>query len=166
MSRNPYFIGILSAIILNKDLYTDGLRSQSLFYWNPFCNSTDSSTGLRVKTCRNPYFIGILSAMGHRAFLPVLGRVSQSLFYWNPFCNNILHIIKKNIAMSQSLFYWNPFCNKLGIVNLNGDDVAILILLESFLQFITRVYQKKNHITSQSLFYWNPFCNRRRKRNY
>ena len=37
--------------------------------------------------------------------------------------------------LSQSLFYWNPFCNSyLDDACRRGDCVAILILLESFLQ--------------------------------
>ena len=60
---------------------------------------------------RNPYFIGILSAI--------------------PVKYNIQH----DITLSQSLFYWNPFCNrKIGNLNKLLFKVAILILLESFLQ--------------------------------
>ena len=33
-SRNPYFIGINSAINMNKNNYLEGFSSQSLFYWN------------------------------------------------------------------------------------------------------------------------------------
>ena len=38
-SRNPYFIGILSAIYKKYDINNKVIESQSLFYWNPFCNS-------------------------------------------------------------------------------------------------------------------------------
>ena len=87
-------------------------------------------------------------------------KVSQSLFYWNPFCNSISGNIEEDREESQSLFYWNPFCNKehnrlkklheysrnhyfIGIlsaiikkecINEYLNLVAILILLESFLQ--------------------------------
>ena len=36
--RNPYFIGILSAIGKQRALRVRMGKSQSLFYWNPFCN--------------------------------------------------------------------------------------------------------------------------------
>ena len=39
-SRNPYFIGILSAIVTGKAILKELKESQSLFYWNPFCNDT------------------------------------------------------------------------------------------------------------------------------
>ena len=86
---------------------------------------------------------------------------SQSLFYWNPFCNLDKVNYRFNEFKSQSLFYWNPFCNiksliTSGLVSLSRNPyfigilsaicytlsssslmciVAILILLESFLQF-------------------------------
>ena len=58
ISRNPYFIGINSAIILQKIL-------------------------LIMIICRNPYFIGINSAMQYGVHFLQQGRWSQSLFYWN-----------------------------------------------------------------------------------
>ena len=87
-SRNPYFIGILSAIKTQETTIQKVVKSQSLFYWNPFCNK---------RAFRNKW-LGL--------------PMSQSLFYWNPFCNkefeleDMIHFFK-----SQSLFYWNPFCN-------------------------------------------------------
>ena len=39
-------------------------------------------------------------------------------------------------------------------------SVAILILLESFLQFIYDIIEYVFTIMSQSLFYWNPFYNK------
>ena len=61
--------------------------------------------------------------------------MSQSLFYWNPFCNTLQHDIGFYTIESQSLFYWNPFCNIIEDINkLQSLEVAILILLESFLQ--------------------------------
>ena len=71
--------------------------------------------------------------------LPIIGgsreRVSQSLFYWNPFCNWIVLLHEPQLCESQSLFYWNPFCNhNLYDYNALQNEVAILILLESFLQ--------------------------------
>ena len=135
LSRNPYFIGILSAI--PYDPHDKGIRrkSQSLFYWNPFCNNIKEND------------IEIFNE-------------SQSLFYWNPFCNDIDDMNKKLLSFSrnpyfigilsailvssnlvsctirsQSLFYWNPFCNGGGTTaNAEPQIVAILILLESFLQ--------------------------------
>ena len=110
-SRNPYFIGILSAIYSGTGECEVELVSQSLFYWNPFCNNIEPLDIYNLKE-------------------------SQSLFYWNPFCNKR----EKNSSIyhtwrSQSLFYWNPFCNLLNIMlNLRNNYVAILILLESFLQ--------------------------------
>ena len=61
--RNPYFIGILSAIryLINKG--EDFIGSQSLFYWNPFCNIGSYDDLEFEEFCRNPYFIGILSAI-------------------------------------------------------------------------------------------------------
>ena len=42
----------------------------------------------------------------------------------------------KNIVQSQSLFYWNPFCNmETHHIIVCVISVAILILLESFLQY-------------------------------
>ena len=38
-------------------------ESQSLFYWNPFCNLNINDESSLWAACRNPYFIGILSAM-------------------------------------------------------------------------------------------------------
>ena len=37
--------------------------SQSLFYWNPFCNGDNMIKVNNVNQSRNPYFIGILSAI-------------------------------------------------------------------------------------------------------
>ena len=84
--RNPYFIGILSAI-----------QAESLLP--------------KTVKCRNPYFIGILSAIEIVEIHTTIKNVSQSLFYWNPFCNKR----KENIRRRKQ-------------------SVAILILLESFLQ--------------------------------
>ena len=110
--------------------------------------------------------------------------MSQSLFYWNPFCNTLQHDIGFYTIESQSLFYWNPFCNIIEDINkLQSLEVAILILLESFLQYLKNLKNLKTSISrnpyfigilsailyslgyhrnyklSQSLFYWNPFCN-------
>ena len=63
ISRNPYFIGILSAILPLQAEEIHHCKSQSLFYWNPFCNE------LKSKKPKKP------------------AKMSQSLFYWNPFCN-------------------------------------------------------------------------------
>ena len=41
----------------------DSYMSQSLFYWNPFCNMNKKVLLQDVEKCRNPYFIGILSAI-------------------------------------------------------------------------------------------------------
>ena len=116
--------------------------------------------------------------------------MSQSLFYWNPFCNQTVKFEEVSADESQSLFYWNPFCNirsegyKEGAV-----EVAILILLESFLQSETYTTQNSCIMSrnpyfigilsainmddelvatsnkSQSLFYWNPFCNIKKYRH-
>ena len=69
-----------------KYLDKTNFKSQSLFYWNPFCNIKMNET--RVN-----------------------GGRSQSLFYWNPFCNKVTNLNKVLFYKSQSLFYWNPFCN-------------------------------------------------------
>ena len=48
-SRNPYFIGILSAIIISKVKIILKKMSQSLFYWNPFCNNpTEQGVGTQI----------------------------------------------------------------------------------------------------------------------
>ena len=39
------------------------MKSQSLFYWNPFCNLKDVEAEFNFSVSRNPYFIGILSAI-------------------------------------------------------------------------------------------------------
>ena len=91
------------------------------------------------KRCRNPYFIGILSAMGSDIVINLSNGESQSLFYWNPFCN-----------MGQGFKY------------CKGWKVAILILLESFLQYNIEIDIWERREESQSLFYWNPFCNLKR----
>ena len=88
------------------------LESQSLFYWNPFCNITNKLMTIEFY------------------------RKSQSLFYWNPFCNKKTMERAYLSFKSQSLFYWNPFCNRnMKFFNPVIGDVAILILLESFLQY-------------------------------
>ena len=135
MSRNPYFIGILSAILLSVDDIVSVTMSQSLFYWNPFCNKKEAKEIIfnlpvailillesflqyayymaepNSEIGRNPYFIGILSAI----------LLCMHEFY--------------GIPVSQSLFYWNPFCNYTCAECDNKTIyVAILILLESFLQ--------------------------------
>ena len=110
-SRNPYFIGILSAIPMvlkelvmehSRNPYFIGILSAIIF---------KSFSDINTK-CRNPYFIGILSAIledENKVFC--LGE-SQSLFYWNPFCNKLkAKVYSPPTARSQSLFYWNPFCN-------------------------------------------------------
>ena len=56
--RNPYFIGINSAIKVSPEYtFEEG--------------------------CRNPYFIGINSAILIRNSQPFVTSSSQSLFYWN-----------------------------------------------------------------------------------
>ena len=160
--------------------------SQSLFYWNPFCNSSRISDINNLFLCRNPYFIGILSAIQSLNDIDELEFESQSLFYWNPFCNIIKMFETKRKHKSQSLFYWNPFCNGnyeeypecgskcrnpyfIGILSAirwrwkifrGFRKVAILILLESFLQSVGDERYLEGLEKSQSLFYWNPFCNR------
>ena len=55
------------------------MKSQSLFYWNPFCNGTQT--------------------------VPLgSGRVSQSLFYWNPFCNE-----EQEAGLCESEWGRNPY---------------------------------------------------------
>ena len=56
--RNPYFIGINSAILLMSVIADDN-------------------------NCRNPYFIGINSAILEREDICFPFDESQSLFYWN-----------------------------------------------------------------------------------
>ena len=58
MCRNPYFIGINSAICVKN---SEGTMNQ----------------------CRNPYFIGINSAINEFYHSNDLFLTSQSLFYWN-----------------------------------------------------------------------------------
>ena len=115
INRNPYFIGILSAISNTININDIDIESQSLFYWNPFCNLIVVLKCLILKKYRNPYFIGILSAIIiMMSSTRTMKYRSQSLFYWNPFCNNLkeFNIMKLDIG-SQSLFYWNPFCNEV-----------------------------------------------------
>ena len=58
LGRNPYFIGINSAIELSPYEFIN------------LCS-------------RNPYFIGINSAINMEIKINYLGVWSQSLFYWN-----------------------------------------------------------------------------------
>ena len=58
MCRNPYFIGINSAISMGLDKVNRQL-------------------------CRNPYFIGINSAIEEAETKLSVLDLSQSLFYWN-----------------------------------------------------------------------------------
>ena len=140
--------------------------SQSLFYWNPFCNTTQ--TELFNKWIIVAILILLESflqyEMNEEFFSEIIGR--------NPYFIGILSAIKlkgermKMRNWSQSLFYWNPFCNK----NWDGSrrwglGVAILILLESFLQYKKTLKIKELKIKSQSLFYWNPFCNTKHNRS-
>ena len=161
-------------------------KSQSLFYWNPFCNFN------KIKKTATSAVVAILILLEsflqwHRRNLRWQIRLvtilillesflqydkgirrnnkffkSQSLFYWNPFCNTTICSREWHLSkVSQSLFYWNPFCNKttaslmtsasqrrnpyfIGILSAIGwwgiytkiyRWVAILILLESFLQY-------------------------------
>ena len=109
--------------------------SQSLFYWNPFCNNNHGFHDVLGDIVA--ILILLESFLQYKAtkLIENCWDESQSLFYWNPFCNTEegVPLAVKNV--SQSLFYWNPFCNPKGglsyFMNLN---VAILILLESFLQ--------------------------------
>ena len=57
-SRNPYFIGINSAIHIHEFV-------------------------LDLQICRNPYFIGINSAIQTKNLVYTILLKSQSLFYWN-----------------------------------------------------------------------------------
>ena len=81
---------LLESFLQFQVLLIDGvleLKSQPLFYWNPFCNTTP-------------------------LFLSEEVELSQSLFYWNPFCNFNIFLVFSGDYKSQSLFYWNPFCNR------------------------------------------------------
>ena len=109
--------------------------SQSLFYWNPFCNIP------RTEEIEVEEVVAILILVESFLQCEIARRMenseiaSQSLFYWNPFCNNTLNNNVKQIEESQSLFYWNPFCNR------------------------EKLSLSSSSWRSQSLFYWNPFCN-------
>ena len=60
---DPYFNGILSAIQATAEHIVKQLKSQPLFYWNPFCNNKYHLEHYPNGEGRNPYFIGILSAI-------------------------------------------------------------------------------------------------------
>ena len=65
--------------------------------------------------------------------------MSQSLFYWNPFCNNKELIILSKDKEVAILILLESFLQYINIDNVDNDlKVAILILLESFLQFKTK----------------------------
>ena len=111
LGRNPYFIGILSAIEPNSEIAKRMEESQSLFYWNPFCNMMILIILFIIMMSQslfywNPFCNGNCTSCSY------CKDKSQSLFYWNPFCNPIKkHSEVEMLMTSQSLFYWNPFCN-------------------------------------------------------
>ena len=132
--RNPYFIGILSAIIVITlrlllvciailillesflqcsiwaSLLGVGRPSQSLFYWNPFCNDSPSDKGYR----RNMIAILILL----ESFLQSINK----------------DIIQRDISIAI-LILLESFLQSAKIQYLYDlNNIAILILLESFLQ--------------------------------
>ena len=80
--RNPYFIGINSAIISRRiRLYTNYRR-------NPYFIGINSAIAYRppqhlMRRGRNPYFIGINSAILLVNWCHPRHQPSQSLFYWN-----------------------------------------------------------------------------------
>ena len=81
-SRNPYFIGINSAIIILK-FYLKILKSR-----NPYFIGINSAMKIVSKSTlmiisRNPYFIGINSAIYVGDKKMNNSKMSQSLFYWN-----------------------------------------------------------------------------------
>ena len=138
--------------------------SQSLFYWNPFCNKNKWKYSVTEYSCRNPYFIGILSAIRMVFMLLDLDNVAI-LILLESFLQYLLPMVYCcHCSQSQSLFYWNPFCNKkILIFSKDQKRVAILILLESFLQLNQGLNINYFRKKSQSLFYWNPFCNTHRR---
>ena len=80
--RNPYFIGINSAI------YREYFGKVLLISRNPYFIGINSAmvkcqVELMVVKSRNPYFIGINSAMDLFIQFSDMEELSQSLFYWN-----------------------------------------------------------------------------------
>ena len=87
--------------------------------------------------CHNPYFTGNSFAILTSTKIGIFSSSSQSLFYWKLFCNGL----------------WNKTWRWI-------HHVTILILLETLLQYVKKVYDYIDYTPSQSLFYWKLFCNK------
>ena len=100
-------------------------ESQSLFYWNPFCNK------------EQVYFIGYLVKVAILILLEsflqslVLPKISPWRWGRNPYFIGILSAIINSLTLSQ------------GII-----EVAILILLESFLQWRVKSFRSSKWIVA------------------
>ncbi len=134
--------------------------SQSLFYWNPFCNIFFRLAPEPSPSRRNPYFIGILSAMKQNVCSISLKKKCR-----NPYFIGILSAIVKYLDKHNFRFSRNPYfigilsaIAKLIIFNINNSsrNPYFIGILSAIKNFepFLRQFQK-----SQSLFYWNPFCN-------
>ena len=117
-------------------------RSQSLFYWNPFCNNLQYGFLMNILTCRNPYFIGILSAIKKWCSICSWTAGVAILILLESFLQLSESVLKNHTIISR-----NPYF--IGILSAikraycppySYAHVAILILLESFLQSLRVIH--------------------------
>ena len=81
--RNPYFIGINSAIKAKKDFLLCSEQVAILILLELTLQCDIMNYKENEEFCRNPYFIGINSAIKESVPFALQGAMSQSLFYWN-----------------------------------------------------------------------------------
>ena len=90
---------------IKNNLYTDTLsKSQSLFYWNPFCNIDIGKLPKLNQKSRNPYFIGILSAIWCSVYLRRLRGLVAILILLESFLQ-----LKLNYIIIITLNRRNPY---------------------------------------------------------
>ena len=82
-SRNPYFIGINSAIVISVQNANYIYPVAILILLELTLQYAPCMQYHMPYNCRNPYFIGINSAIGDIENVREHKKPSQSLFYWN-----------------------------------------------------------------------------------
>ena len=83
LRRNPYFIGINSAINATKRINKCVERVAILILLELTLQLKIARPPVPVEPSRNPYFIGINSAIEVLYLTRIWAYRSQSLFYWN-----------------------------------------------------------------------------------
>ena len=81
--RNPYFIGINSAIKESVPFALRGAIVAILILLELTLQFKKEEKCMKIYYSRNPYFIGINSAIVGRSWEALSNQESQSLFYWN-----------------------------------------------------------------------------------